>query len=476
MKISHPNFEYFVPLFFYGLMVVIYIILLFHSTYFSLPNSDFFAYLSQGENFFSHPLTSGKHPIGYPVLIYVFEQFRFIQYAGIRGGIFLNICSFIASLVVLFHILRRQLQYLVFAPILLLLLNPLSYGVVLGCTNESVFILCVLVVWLLRVQNNRRWAYAAAFFSLLFRHEGIVMIPVLFVCDYMEKKKIYPYVVLYSWLLLFLSTLSLLTGNAYGGEIQSRLREIPNTVFLFNTLFLLPFHWSVSSPVLLMVVLCLFFLGIWLSITEKNIRMIFGSLFLLLYFLMHVFFPDASFRYSYIALWFLYPVFLWMIIDFIRLVVRPVFLQKITYICVAIGICWIGYTMVSLLIKNPVYPFDRQYDEEKKYVAEWLDVHTLSPTTVYVIGPWIVDYFVRNPLVHVSFDTLSPSLLQQKRKDNLIIVIDPYIFREEGYFFNKYGGEFYRTFSTQFSDFGFRFLDTIYINKDHWAKLYGRGM
>jgi hypothetical protein len=454
----------------YILLGIVGIILLFHIDYFSVPDTDFFAYVDQGKNFFSHPFSSGKYPIGYPLIVYALEHVLPIPNPGIRGSIFLNINAFIASCFLLFTLLRKKINFFSCIPVLLLLINPLTYSMILTSGNETMFILGILGVWFLRDRQYRYWAYILAYICLLFRHEAIVLIPALIAYDYMEGKKVFSAVVMYACVCLIIYVFAFASGGEYMKEIIGREAEIPNMTFLKNSFFLYPFMIRNILPIQIISSFVGFLCGAWIYMRKKNSSMMFGVLCIVFYSCIHIFFPDSSSRYSYIVLWFIYPVVLHMSISCIQFFTNNTLYRKILYLYICVLVCIVGYTLAQSLFID--YPYDRYYRLESKLAAEWFDAHVHSQATVFTHSPEIVKYYMKSPFVWLTSNKADFFNIIDTDKEHIIIVMDSYKMTQSFLFLDPLGVDFRQTFTPEFVEANFQLIDTVYKNDEHWAKFY----
>ncbi len=372
---------------------------------FYVPNSDFMNYLNVGRRMFINPMDPviTSAPL-YPVIIWIFEILVPIESPGVIIGIVFNIICFIATLYVMWMLIRRVMSQHALIPVVLFAVNPLSLYVVLQPSNLPLAVLFVFLA-ILTHKHKPIYSFSMLFLGSITRIEVLVLFAIIMLHDlFILRKNRCPKGLLILFILLFAwYARPVMPHDNYVSEISHRLIELPNLAFIRNSVLRAPFSinlltshkiFDYTSPESFLVLMLLFWLFIGARIYKKESPeySTMTNSFMLSYGLIHLLFPDRTIRYSFPLLPFVYV--------FLFLPFRGVFrfrktdytgIMRYAVIFIACGIAVLSFTHGS------TYTNDQRWDRaERRLVSEWLNTYIRSPSVVYAFEPYVHRYYNKN--------------------------------------------------------------------------------
>ncbi|MBI5614198.1 hypothetical protein HY947_04705 [Candidatus Gottesmanbacteria bacterium] len=462
--------------------------------YFPIPNTNFFAYAKEGNEYLSGKIPElVKLPPVYSILITIPGLFIHSDYIQLKTAVMMNIVL-ITSSFLLIYVYLKKIDTQISLPITCLLMsNFLSFIVALQPINTAAFVFLFMVALTLDIYKKKRLPMIIAGIGYLVRPESIVLLCTLFVKNLVlvflghnKIQKTKEKIILFTDYFFISLTPFVIweafayyhnaKANDYFLEIARRINEIPNWSFLVdsevNYLF---YTLALPKIIVLSFMIVLVSICTILLIRGKFREIATLLLFSLLYAAIHVFFPVASGRYSYVLL----------LINYVLLFVPILYLHTMHHITShqkSILIVLLTFFLLYVNVRDLPQGFakEKKYREEALLLIEYLRSNNFTKQTVILIPePWIAQYFNQNTKVSVVSAPINCISLSCLTKDNAIqsaeevlVALDSYTSRALGkkYFKNFPHAKFFEYFDTRLS----ASMVPIYSAtlNDSWIRIY----
>ncbi len=386
----------------------------------SIPNTDIFQYINDGNQYLSFKLPISIHPppVG-PIMITSLARLMpsKVPYPEIEAAHLINITLASLTLVIVYLLLSTLVPHLsAFILTVLLATNQINILYSLDVTNEVIYSFFLTLSLLLYSRFKKSFVYI--FFGLLFliRYESIVVPISIFIIEHYTQKRslkikhiLSSFIPIVIWLVILnfhSRTGNNLLGNAYFEEIYNGLTKLPNVLSFFSLIDIITFNSSLVTSnlnqIFFLITIALCFYGI----TNKNSKPILKIIYLIfgLHLLFFCIFPNFAVRYYIPLIWIVYLILA---------------NQKSEIISLSILSCLLAYNLAHLDVPSSYY---RPYDmDEYRLVADWLNQKQFDKETIVLIyEPYILSYYVTNP--HANAIRFKDDFPFGVCKDNIICV------------------------------------------------------
>ena len=451
--------------------------------YFYAPNSDFFLYLTEGHALTKSPFARVVAPPLYSIIVFCLETALPIRSPGFIGGALLNIVLFVLTLYFMWDLSKRWLGAYAYVPVVWMLMSPLSYPVNLQTTNMPLALLFVIMS-LDYNDTNPITSYILAALAVFSRIESIVLFAIFIVFDLAKRKRIRAPLILFVCAAIaccsLLGPLLRPNGLDYIHEIVARRAEVPNVLFITNSFFIIPFSAiskfrttvSFFSEVSFFTAATIMWLtaGAWYCYKRHMYEPFMLLGYISMYSVIHLVFPDAAFRYSYLVLPGIFILLCWPAA--ITGKKAPQYIRICTVIIVVSLTGLIGSFFYTDGL--PYVDRERLIDSEIRLTADWFSGAIHSPSDVYVFEPYVYRYFSNNryviyPDTFHAYNWVRDLCAQRNRT---YFVLDSRSSADGGYWDYQNGLGFFHLIATSTETrHALSIVHTISMG-DHWAKIY----
>lgn len=448
------------------LLGIYYIYLLQNINYFYLPLSDFFQYLEEAKFLASNPLAGVAGPPLFSLMIYWLDKTLPIRHAGVQAGIFINATCVVLAGYFFWKMAIESIGKFAIIPLVCFLVNPLTFVVnaQLG-PHSPPLLFTTMALWYF--ERKPVVAHAFAVLAFFFRYESIVLFGVFSVIDILEHKRLrFPRLLFGSLILpIVWIIIQFRPSNMYAQEMQARISEIPNIMFLVTTFMKEPFVLEYFIAVLVVCIMLWLCVGLWLSYRYHVASLFKIGLFIIGYSIIHLFFPDATPRYSYPVLLYIYLIFCWPVV-FIKELPRQMAIVVVLYLVVGAG-----YVVFNSITHRGYLEEIRWLNAEKRMAGEWLDLNVKVPTVVYSLQHQILQYYTKNILVEYVHVSSFPSVDGECLIGETVLVVVDNQSEEEQYFDYLNGVGYMKKFLSSPRKQSLRAVATL-EKFNHWVKIY----
>lgn len=383
-----------------------------------VPDSDFFAYLSEGRYLLQNIFTHAEYPQLWSIITALFEDTISIKYSGLRAMTAVNIIGLLGSLYMTWKISEKYYGLYGYLSFLLLGINVYSYIVHLQPVNNAGFSFIALCsIYLELVSKKYKSARLVAFLSCFIRLEGITLIFAFLLSDVFQKKKLTSYSLLSFILAGIFYTFSYLRNIPYLEEIAQKTSMIPNWEHLKLVFYKLPLGYSFDFFSHRFWYLVLIWVSIGLVILAiKKRELLFLSFYFVFFNTMHFVFPEAIDRYAYPVVWIVYFYGFWILFFSTK---------KMLNLRILLTLCMVALIVHShIKIFSPALQFTSLQRDEGRFVSDFLNSYQY-PSLVYKPSPWITAYYVDNKNIsfpansNLRFESCSKFITSNKEQDIL---------------------------------------------------------
>jgi len=464
--------------------------LLSNINYYSFPSGDFIPYVDEGRAFVSGSLPPllNNAPI-YSVAIVLLGKLIPYQYPELIAGIILNIALFAIGIWMVWKIAEQWFGRVGLVVFCYLLLHPLSYHVVLNPLNIVAFSTAFLTTIYLRMKGRSAAAYALAGISYWIRPEAVALLLAMGAIDLIrnvQKKQTLKYLILAS-LPMILWEISVAFhnegGNIYAAESLALRSEIPNGYFLnFTFSNLIVTEQFLQNPWLLGALLAYIIAGVVFFILDKNREKQLLSLYTLVYFAIHLFFPGKGDRYTFPLLMPAAVLSVWPLELSLKLNKK---IQK--KLGMGIRLLFILFSIgVVLNNKTQIQPFlsaRKEYRGEYRMIADWITQQLFQrPTVIVTFNPGGVQYFTNNNSVEIfriedhidQCDTITCVIFnnwQYFNNKDILLIYDSFTQKSDTIYDNRHGVKLFKNMEHSQDKKYFRFMQML-ESEDRWVKIY----
>ncbi len=450
------------------------------------PNSDFFIHLAEGHALVSNPLSRVTAPPFYSIVVYLLETLLPIPLAGFKGGALFNTVCLIVSLYYLWLLSKKWLGIYALIPLVWFICNPLTFTVTLQALNQPLSLLLVILA-LYYHNKSPVISYAFALLAFFARIESIALFGVFFIYDRITYRSIRKPRLLFLSLAiacLWLSAPLLQPSNRdYTTEILHRWEEIPNLEFLTNSFYIAPFSiiskldvrinsFRLASYKTLFSVLSFLWITIGVLYCYKKRlyppALLYG--YIISYCLIHIIFPDAVLRYSYLILPFIHILFCW-----------PILIAKRSTVAVSQFLSIVSIAILSCIIILYSWTDGRAYannevliDIETRLATEWFNENVQNPAFVYFFQSWVAAYFSTNKNIEYSYndDIHYASRNMCSHNKDVYIVIDSHVVTDNSYFDTLHCLNFFKRINSSTEAQKSLILLKSMSIQNHWTTIY----
>ncbi len=455
-------------------LVLITTFLIIHRNYFVVVDADFFGYLPEGMDILALHPRNFQIPPFWPLVVAVCEKLLPLPYPGITGAALLNILQFACSAYLFWRIAKKYYGDHAIVLFALFITNIYVYLTHLRVVNNPAFTLLTLVIFWLEINKRPVAARLLAGISFFVRVEGMLLSVSFLVADIVYKRWKY---IRYELLTIGTNVLYwvLVVGihNIFTAEISFKATQIPDMHFFRRTFEVLPLGAPMPPHFLLWPgVLLWMCVGAFYFIKRGYTEYVIMTLYLTLYTVSHVLFPETEDRYSYPILWLVYLLSFW----FIRVLQKKHRVIPLFFSAAVLG--------MFMLLRIPVIPqvstnaFNKYYRAEVRYEADYLK-QIFVRTSVYHLHPWILSYYTGNnalrfPFVFRYTSVYDAVCANKSLSQQHLVLIDSYSATTRDYFdTNLVGAGRFQSFASQQSFAPLcTTLATTIIKKYGWVKVY----
>lgn len=466
-----------------AILSIVGVSLFLNRNYYYVPNSDFFAYISDAKSYASFTLPGSiKFPPIYSIFIYLTGVLIKTNHPEMVAGIGTNILLVLVFAYLLMVYSKKFIGSFSLLLIALVLSNPLLYFVALQPLNILAYTVATVAVLVLHQKRLFFYAYLLAGITFFIRQEAVALLVAMVFIDMLNRPKkitffysLLGFVPILTWEIIVL--LHNTGGNEYLSEAIGRTSEIPNLTFINRTFWhIFAYTWPPNINTLSLLVFMNITIGFIIFLINKKGEQILLFTYLFLYTVIHVLFPDTAERYTFPVLWIVYIYSLW-----------PLFFSEnvsgkkagIVHSFLRILFCLLSaYLIINNIAHIKNHEGQRYGRTETRLIGEWLSSARFSKLTyVITLEPWIVAYYTKNPLVEffylpsfcVSLDCIKIPFNQNQYET--LLVVDSYTEGESGYFARKFGAILFQTILNSPDAFRLHYITTLRRN-GAWARLY----
>lgn len=380
--------------------------------YVKIPNSDFFQYINEGNQYlkFKLPNNIGAPPLS-PILICFFAKFfTSVEYPELFSAHLINIICSTLILLNIFLIFKKTKPWIGLFTMILLATNKIYFTNSLNITNEVIYTYFVTLIILLYSKKQYKICYLLSGLTFLVRYEAVIIPITIFGLEFFKKTKRFKIsnliiaflpIIIFSIILNFHSEGgNSIFQNHYITEIIYGKTNIPNPQpknSLFNILISSTMDDYIfiifnlknypNSPTFIANIIFPIIIGV-LSLIEiipkKNSvinKLIF--LFMINHIIFISAFPNFDIRYLFPIIWIIYLI----IIDRKNTIVTTFF------ITILLTINIINFIKFD---QNSIYDSSLN-KSEYRLITEWIinQPESDQPTNIILHESFIIEYYLQ---------------------------------------------------------------------------------
>lgn len=406
--------------------------------YINFPNSDFFQYIGDGQQYLKFKLPHSIHPPPFgPIIICLISKlFTNIEYPELFSAHIINIICATLTLLNIFLIFSKKRPWLGLSIILLTATNKIFITTSLNITNEVIFSYFLTLTLLLYSRKYYKLSYFLSGFSFFIRYEAIIIPIAIFIIEFFNKSKkikfshlAIAFTPIFFWLVILNSHSlgSSIFQNAYIEEIIISKNKIPNfdplnsilpiivsnpTAYFINTILSSKINLdpeifaSYLNNIFCILTILICLISIFSKSKETLTKIIYLIFPLLLLF--PTLFPNFSIRYLFPTIWIIYFVFL---------------NRKNKNTLVLLLILGIILNYFTLNKYSPYYT--SEVKSEYKITNNWINNQKFKNQTIFfAYDPRLLIYFNKNDSIIFDFNSYEDtSNIFTKCKNDILCVI-----------------------------------------------------